>query len=282
MKNFEYFSSIERYRHISGDQNIKYFWFYELYKINTWFIDNPSQIAMSEADHIDQINHTLLELQHRTFDIGWTNYLNEVRAYSALGYTPFDFLKIPITNSNQFFLTIFYLHLLTMEVNAIQRFLSEQFEANFSSDFAKFSVFLKKGIDDFFDKSFLDIEEKTKNYDPRIREISVWMYSHEKKETDINTSKVYDTFTQARQVLAIHYIMEELKVEDDVPNTKKGEFLQFLLRRDYDELRKAIAKPFGVKSSVKQKDDLRFIKQYFENLGLGNIVRKINNDLSPE
>ncbi len=82
-------------------------------------------------------------------------------------------------------------------------------------------------------------------------------------------------FTTTRQVLALRYLLEFTKAKDMKNNAKKG-FTHFLIGKD----KSTIYKKFDDDSLAysKEGEDLAFVRQQFENLGLSEILRMIDND----
>lgn len=92
-------------------------------------------------------------------------------------------------------------------------------------------------------------------------------------------------FTTARQVLAVYYLLSELDVHGKTDKTEIARFVQFLTGKEIKAAKitdtniyKKIKKPLS-KSDHQQVADLKFIKQYFEKLGLDNIVSVIDKDI---
>lgn len=92
-------------------------------------------------------------------------------------------------------------------------------------------------------------------------------------------------FTTARQVLAVYYIMEELNVFAKADKTEVAKFIQFLTGKETGvskindtSIYKKVKSPFS-KSDKQIETDLRFIRTYFEKLGLMGITNKINKEI---
>ena len=91
-------------------------------------------------------------------------------------------------------------------------------------------------------------------------------------------------FTTAQQVLAIHYMLKYLGVKN-VDNTAKARFAQLLTGKETGakEIKNTnIYKLFGNPLKTDEKGlttDLQFIRIFFENLGLSEIVAEINKEL---
>jgi len=88
-------------------------------------------------------------------------------------------------------------------------------------------------------------------------------------------------FTTARQVLALHYIFELLQVRGtETDKAAKERFAQFLTGKSKQNIHAAFTDPhITPKTKTFRFDDLQFIRKYFEDLGLSEIVKAINNQL---
>jgi len=85
-------------------------------------------------------------------------------------------------------------------------------------------------------------------------------------------------FTTARQVLAMHYLFEYTKVVG-IDQTEKAHFIEFLTGKNYKNIYDAVRSPLATKDGNLRKGDLRYIRPYFEKLGLREIVKMIDNEL---
>jgi hypothetical protein len=87
-------------------------------------------------------------------------------------------------------------------------------------------------------------------------------------------------FTTARQVLALHYMLEQLEINNsEVDRTVKADFAEFLTGRNNKNLYDAFQNPFITKGKQFRYDDLQYIRVHFEKLGLSKIVKRINEQL---
>lgn len=87
-------------------------------------------------------------------------------------------------------------------------------------------------------------------------------------------------FTMARQVLALHYIFEELEINNsEIDRTIKAGFAEFLTGKNNKNLYDALQNPFTTKQKQFRYDDLQYLRTRFEKLGLNKIVKKINEQL---
>jgi len=85
-------------------------------------------------------------------------------------------------------------------------------------------------------------------------------------------------FTTARQVLAVYYLLEHCEVKG-VDQTQIARFIEFLTGKNYDNIYKALRSPLASKVGNFRREDLQYIRPFFENLGLVGIVKTINNQL---
>jgi len=86
-------------------------------------------------------------------------------------------------------------------------------------------------------------------------------------------------FTRERQTAAMLYIFTLLKVEG-VDQTKKARFIEFVTGKNYQNIYKQVISPMTEKRISKaRKADLQFIRPFFDNLGLREIVKMIDNEL---
>ena len=100
----------------------------------------------------------------------------------------------------------------------------------------------------------------------------------EKEEIDVSEipEKSKD-FTTARQVLAVHYLLKYTQVKN-VDKTEIARFIQFLTGKNYDNIYKKLQNPFKINEKF-LNEDLRFIRDYFERLGMSEVVRMINGEM---
>ncbi|MEI8048749.1 MAG: hypothetical protein WCI92_15310, partial [Bacteroidota bacterium] len=84
-------------------------------------------------------------------------------------------------------------------------------------------------------------------------------------------------FTTARQVLAVHYLLKYSNVKD-VDKTEIARFIQFLTGKNFDNIYKRLQNPFKVNDKA-LKEDLRFVRGYFERLKIQEVVKMINNEI---
>ncbi len=92
-------------------------------------------------------------------------------------------------------------------------------------------------------------------------------------------------FTTARQVMAVHYLLEYCQVKN-IDNTVKARFVQFLTGKEAGAkdiknttIYKRVSKPFSTDNKT-LNTDLAFVRGYFESLGLSEIAKMITNEIS--
>jgi hypothetical protein len=86
-------------------------------------------------------------------------------------------------------------------------------------------------------------------------------------------------FTKARQTAAMLFIFEFLKVER-VDKTEIARFIEFVTGKNYQNIYEQVIYPGTDKRISKaRRSDLQFIRPFFDNLGLREIVKMIDNEL---
>ncbi len=100
--------------------------------------------------------------------------------------------------------------------------------------------------------------------------------------TEIETIKSNPEFTTARQVLAVHYLLQYAKTKN-VNKTEIARFIEFLTGKNYDSIYKRVRDPAKSRketlgSSRELEKDMDYVKSRFERLGLTEIVRMIENE----
>lgn len=112
--------------------------------------------------------------------------------------------------------------------------------------------------------------------------------SKAKREKSINEKEqksVAPNFTTTRQVLAMHYLLDELKVTKSADKTEIARFIQFLTSKETGTAKikdttiyKRVKNPFP-RSERTLQSDLQFIRSFYEKLGMSTIVAKINKEI---
>jgi hypothetical protein len=85
--------------------------------------------------------------------------------------------------------------------------------------------------------------------------------------------------TRYQNLLALYYLLQH--AETNCHNTKKAEFASFLTGFSENTLRQQWSNIHSKKNEngVDWKADMKTIRRYFEDLGLGQVVRRIDDDL---
>jgi len=84
-------------------------------------------------------------------------------------------------------------------------------------------------------------------------------------------------FSTRRQVLAIHYLMKYCQVKD-IDQKVISRFIEFLTSKNESNIYDWLRNPLDG-SPQKVKEDLTFVRKYFEELGMEEIVKMINNEI---
>jgi len=91
------------------------------------------------------------------------------------------------------------------------------------------------------------------------------------------TSDKNKEFTNTRQVMAIHYLLKYCQVKN-VDNKEKARFIQFLTGKNLDNIYKRVQSPLNGNDRY-INEDLKYVRGYFDRLGMKEIVKMINNEL---
>lgn len=103
------------------------------------------------------------------------------------------------------------------------------------------------------------------------------IFEHNKMVTG-STQKPAPENTTARQVLALHYLLQHSHVHS-IDQTAKARFIQFLTGKNYKNIYDLVRSPLATQTGKFRRDDLQFIRPFFEDLGLVDIVEMINKEL---
>lgn len=91
-------------------------------------------------------------------------------------------------------------------------------------------------------------------------------------------------FTTKRQVLAMYYLLNEFDGKTkQIDRTVKARFVEFLTGKNYDSIYRALQDPFKALENTKNasaKHDIKYVVNQFNELGLTEISKKINADMS--
>lgn len=91
-------------------------------------------------------------------------------------------------------------------------------------------------------------------------------------------------FTTKRQVLALHYLLNEVGCKTgSVDRTVQARFIEFMTGKNYDKIYKILSEPFKGLENTKNTsaiEDMEYIKNQFDKLGLKIITNKITGDMN--
>ncbi len=89
-------------------------------------------------------------------------------------------------------------------------------------------------------------------------------------------------FTMARQTLAMYFLLQYAKAE--CPNTDKADFIAFLTGKSRERIRQTLSHLYQTKEEnyTKWEKDMKYVRKHFEALGLSEVVKMIDNELSAE
>jgi hypothetical protein len=118
-----------------------------------------------------------------------------------------------------------------------------------------------------FDEFLITVNPSSSNEGLFAETVSVLDISDKSKE-----------FTTARQVLAIYYLLKYCKVKN-IDKTEIAWFIQFLTGKNFDNIYKKLQNPFKL-NNKSLKEDLWFIRDYFERLGMQEVVKMVNNEIN--
>ncbi len=131
-------------------------------------------------------------------------------------------------------------------------------------------------------ESGMDYPNFVRNCNLEIEKLKELMNLEESQNTSKDGIKKHKDLTLDRAVLAMSYLLDELKVK--CPLSKKKEFIDFItpfspntIKTKLENLHEKQDKNF-----VEYEKDLETINKHFENLGLVKIVKQIKEDLEFE
>jgi len=125
----------------------------------------------------------------------------------------------------------------------------------------------------------------TKQMFPEITEPSAVTVIKSEPENNQDTKKKKSQFTVPRQLLAIRYLMKYAKIDTAITDTTKLIRLAQLITGREENKEAGNTNLYRQWNSLFKKDsnrriqDLVFVKEYFEALELGEVVRFIENEI---
>ena len=151
--------------------------------------------------------------------------------------------------------------------NFVSTVISEPLNIDQYSDLELIRLFAEFKAAQRFDEFLITVNPIKSNEELSAETVSVSDLSDKSKE-----------FTTARQVLAVHYLLKYANVKN-VDKTEITRFIHFLTGKNFENIYKKLQNPFKL-NDKSLKEDLRFIQDYFERLGMIEIVKMINNELN--
>lgn len=86
-------------------------------------------------------------------------------------------------------------------------------------------------------------------------------------------------FTTARQVLAVHYLLLAAGMrQNGIDKSNEARLIEFLTGKNYRNIYDRVREPLKLSDKEAEKD-LKYIKPYFEKLGLFNVIELIEKEL---
>lgn len=131
---------------------------------------------------------------------------------------------------------------------------------------------------------YTHISEVVKFYDYLRKQLQIITFNRLIDVDPDDRGEKNKSFTTARQVLAIHYLLKYTNVQN-IDATEKARFVQFLTGKETGTKKISDTTIYKKINSPLSKDnktllaDLQYIRTYFENLGLMDIVNMINNEI---
>lgn len=187
--------------------------------------------------------------------------LMQSTAYSIIDFNIMKFNLIPIIKE------INHLQLVDEETNFSKAFEIYSKKMNKKE---KTKLFISLSIDRGFREFIEYLNEEIESISAEEQNIEIIQFEK------INSKE----FTTARQVLAMHYIFEALKVPQKRTLSAKARLCKMLTDKNVDRIKDSLENPLEQKRLIGQDGDLVFVKKYFLDLGLENIVNAINSDLT--
>jgi len=139
-------------------------------------------------------------------------------------------------------------------------------------------------MNDYVNKTKKDLSEFYKKYldTENTQQIIVNSLTPSLSINKVPKNEINPEFTTSTQVLAMHYIFQELQEKMNVKSidmTEKINFIAFITRKDEGVIYKLLTKLIQPKYDIHRKNDLQYIKLLFGGLKLKEIETKIKNEL---
>lgn len=187
--------------------------------------------------------------------------------------------SVIIPKESIFFDLFFALKLSVTDIMQTDCFLEYHLENSFTNNFSECKYFLENLLIKY--SEFL----KTK-YEPVIVRFinNKTMVMENNSKSDIMKNSEH---TLARQVLAIHYMLNELGINQvGTDKTEIARFIQFLIGKELNaqnirntNIYKRVKNVLSISEKFAEAD-LQYVRSYFEKLGLTNIAKKISKEIA--
>jgi hypothetical protein len=189
-----------------------------------------------------------------------------------------DFAENCIVERGSYYFDLFFaLKLSTVDIMKTDDFLEYHLKESFGDNFNEFKLFLE------------NILIKYKDFLQDKHEIVVNRFIKQKEKQAITDIKIEEgrnkESTLRRQVMAIKYLLDEIGVSQ-IDNTEIARFAEFLTGRlskssniKNTSIYKMIPKPLN-KSDKATREDLQYVRNYFEKLNIASILKRINEEIA--
>ncbi|HYE71999.1 MAG TPA: hypothetical protein VEF04_01660 [Blastocatellia bacterium] len=187
--------------------------------------------------------------------------------FAHLSENDFDVVKKHLESLSDIETKIFVLSRILIECNYHQDIYSKRSFGRFDTPFRVFVQFRDQCS---------ELRSKLR----KIQELDRHFELSKTKKTDQvpENSNLNSEFTTARQVWAIHFLLEASGLSRDrVEKTEVARFIEFLTGKNFDNIYKRVRNLHSVSEESSQKD-LDFVREYFNKLGLTSIVKKIDQE----
>lgn len=99
------------------------------------------------------------------------------------------------------------------------------------------------------------------------------------EEPSQSTTSRNPDFTTARQVLAVHYLLRAAGLrQSSIDKSSEARLIEFLTSKNYRNIYDRVRDPLKPNDKEAEKD-LKYIKPYFEKLGLSSVIELIEEEL---
>ena len=193
--------------------------------------------------------------------------------------------KCIVSRTNQYFSLLFATQLAITDPLNVNAFLNFHFLKSFKKDKAKYKIFLDAIQIEYKRFGISRLTPIIENYftnlnSEPIKESLIVTPIVNEGENNINIKDI----TTKRQVIAMKYLLEEIGVEA-IDKTVIVDFIKMITGKELNQknkdgnIYKYLRQPLS-KNDKAVTNDLKFVRNYFENLGLMEITNKINKEIA--